>query len=100
MTVFAPKIVENSALPETEIDAFVGRYQYGPAIMTCTREGKQLFAQVAGQPKNPIFAVAENTFVWKVVQAKVEFVKDENGEVARARHTQDGQTLDAPRLKN
>ena len=100
MTIFAPKIAEGIALSEKELDAFVGRYQYGPAIMTCTREGKQLFAQVAGQPKLPIFAVAENTFVWKAVQAKVEFVKDENGEVARARHTQNGQTLDAPRLKN
>ncbi len=100
MTIFAPKIAEGIALSEKELDAFVGRYQYGPAIMTCTREGKQLFAQVAGQPKLPIFAVAENTFVWKAVQAKVEFVKDENGEVASARHTQNGQTLDAPRLKN
>jgi CubicO group peptidase (beta-lactamase class C family) len=100
MTIYAPRIAEGVALSESQLDAFVGRYQYGPAIMTCTREGTQLFAQISGQPKLPIFAVSENSFAWKVVQAKVEFVKDDDGKVTTARHTQGGQTFDAPRLKD
>jgi len=100
ITIFAPKIAEGIALSDTELDAFVGRYQYGPAIMTCTREGNQLFAQLNGQPKLPIFASGANTFAWKAVQAKVEFIKDKDGKVTTARHTQNGQTFDAPRLKD
>jgi CubicO group peptidase (beta-lactamase class C family) len=100
MTIFAPKIAEGLALSEKELDAFVGSYQYGPAIMTCTREGNQLFAQLTGQPKLPIFASGANTFAWKSVQAKVEFIKDKDGKVTTARHTQGGQTVDAPRLQD
>jgi hypothetical protein len=47
----------------------------------------------------PIFPVNETTFKWKVVEAQVEFIKDEAGKVVTARHTQGGTTFDAPRIK-
>jgi CubicO group peptidase (beta-lactamase class C family) len=98
-TFSAPKIVIDVALSEAQLEAFVGRYRYGIAMMTCTREGSQLYAQLTGQPKLPIFPVNETTFKWKVVEAQVEFIKDEAGKVVTARHTQGGTTFDAPRIK-
>jgi hypothetical protein len=98
-TFSAPKIVNVVELTEAQLEAFVGRYRYGMALMTCTREGQQLYAQLTGQPKLPIFPVNETTFKWKVVVAHVEFIMDEEGKVTTARHTQNGTTFDAPRIK-
>jgi CubicO group peptidase (beta-lactamase class C family) len=79
-------------------DAVVGRYDYGGAILTVTREGDLLFAQLSGQPRFEIFPRSDTTFFWKVVEAEVTFVKNDKGQVVKALHKQGGQTLDAPRL--
>lgn len=97
----ATRITEKIAISEKQSDAILGRYQYGPgAIMTFSREGKQLYAQLTGQPKLPIFPVNETTFEWKLVEAKVEFIKDNKGKITAARHSQNGNTFDAPRITN
>jgi CubicO group peptidase (beta-lactamase class C family)/uncharacterized pyridoxamine 5'-phosphate oxidase family protein len=82
-------------------DAYVGRYDYGDgkAIMTVTREGDRLFAQLTGQPKIEIFPKSETEFFWKVVNAQVTFVKDKNGKVTKAIHEQGGRKFDAPRME-
>lgn len=85
-------------LTEEEAEAFVGKYLYGLAIMTVTRDGTQLFAQLTGQPKFPIFPTAENEFEWRVVEARVKFEKNEDGKVTKAVHTQNGVTFSAPKL--
>lgn len=99
VTFTAPKI-EVFVISEDDLEAFVGKYRYGLAVMTTTREGDQLYAQLTGQPKFPIFPTNENTFKWRVVDAQVEFVKDENGKVLHAKHTQNGTSFDAKRINN
>ena len=47
--------------------------------LTITLEGSQLMAQATGQPKFPLFAESETNFFLKVVDAQVEFGKDEKG---------------------
>jgi CubicO group peptidase (beta-lactamase class C family) len=81
-------------------DAVVGRYDYGGAVLTVTREGDRLYAQLTRQPKFEIFPKTESTFFWKVVEAEVTFVKDDKGKVVKAIHKQGGQTIDAPRLED
>jgi hypothetical protein len=82
-------------------DSLVGKYDYGngQAIMTVTREGGRLFAQLTGQPKFEIFPKSETEFFWKVVDAQVTFVKDDKGKVTKAIHHQGGRTFDAPKLE-
>lgn len=80
------------------LDTYVGRYDYGGPILTVTRQGNRLFAQLTGQPTFEIFPKSETEYFWKVVDAQVTFVKNEQGEVTRAIHRQGGQTIDAPRL--
>jgi len=80
-------------------DAVVGSYDYGMAILTVTKEGDKVFAQLSGQPKFEIFPKSETEFFWKVVNAQVTFVKDKSGKVTKAIHEQAGQKFDAPRME-
>jgi len=89
--------VATSVNPAT-YDALVGRYDYGNAILTVTKDGNRLFAQLAGQPKFEIFPKSETEFFWKVVEAEVTFVKNEKGDVTKAIHRQGGQTITAAKL--
>lgn len=94
---FAPDAVKLTA---DQVEPFVGQYQYGPgATMTVNRDGAQLFAQLTGQPKFPIFPKSETEFEWRVVTAKVQFVKGEDGKVTKAIHHQNGTSFDAPKVK-
>lgn len=80
-------------------DDYVGRYDYGGVVMTIRRDGNRLFAQLTGQPEFEIFPKSENEFFWKVVDAQVTFVKDENGKVTHILHRQSGREIKAPKLK-
>jgi CubicO group peptidase (beta-lactamase class C family) len=102
-TINATKLedVKEAKVDPKTYDVLVGRYDYGggKAVMTVTREGDRLFAQLTGQPKFEIFPKSETEFFWKVVNANVTFVKDKNGNVIKAIHEQGGQKLDAPRME-
>ena len=100
-TFKAPKHGDDAVkLTPGQLDAFIGQYQYGPgAVMTISRDGAQLLAQLTGQPKLPIFPKSETEFEWRIVAATVQFVKGDDGKVAKAVHTQNGTTLDAPKIK-
>ncbi len=99
-TFDAKRIEESTAVevPESVLDGVVGRYDYSGAVMTVTREGKRMFAQLTGQPRLEIYPKSETEFFWKVVPAQVTFVKDSQGKVTKAIHEQGGQKLEAPRL--
>ena len=86
-------------LTPEQVEPFVGQYQYAPGVvMTVSSDGAQLFAQLTGQPKFPIFAKSETEFEWRVVAAKVQFVT-EDGKVTKAVHQQNGGTINAPKIK-
>ncbi len=88
----------NPAVSPTAFDVLAGRYDYGVGIMTVTKEGQHLYAQLAGQPRSEIFPKSDTEFFWKAVEAQVVFVKDKQGKVTKAVHHQGGQTINAPRL--
>jgi CubicO group peptidase (beta-lactamase class C family) len=102
-TINAPKLddVKVAAVDSKTYDTYVGRYDYGggKAIMTISREGDRLFAQLTGQPKFEIFPKSETEFFWKAVNAQVTFVKDSTGKVTKAIHNQGGRKFDAPRME-
>ncbi len=61
---------------------YVGNYELAPTFsIAITLEGGQLMAQASNQRKNPLFAESETMFFLKIVDAQVEFVKNEKGEV-------------------
>ncbi len=86
-------------VPDAKLDAIAGRYQYGLlAVLTVTRRGHQLYAQLTGQPEAPIFAKSDHEFYWKAVNAQVEFVAGPDGVITSAIHHQNGITFTAPKL--
>jgi CubicO group peptidase (beta-lactamase class C family) len=74
------------------LGAYVGTYQLTPDFaIVVTFEGGQLMEQATGQPKFPLFAESETKFFLKVVDAEVEFFKNEKGEVTHLILHQGGQ---------
>ena len=61
---------------------YVGTYELTPTFsIVMTLEGDHLMTQATNQPKFALFPESETTFFLKVVEAQVEFVKNEKGEV-------------------
>ena len=87
----APKILEQ----------FVGTYQLAPKVnMMITIESGQLISQVSGQGKVPLFATSETKFFPKVVDAEIEFGKDDKGVVTHLVLHQGGRDMKASRTSD
>lgn len=64
-------------VPASTLDRYVGDYKFGESqVMTVTRSGDGLQAQLTGQPAIEIFAETETAFFYKVVDAQIDFVSD------------------------
>jgi CubicO group peptidase (beta-lactamase class C family) len=86
---------------EKELDKFVGRYDLTQGmVMTITKENDGLYAQVSGQNKFPIFQSSPGHFFWKVVQATIHFVTDDNGNVTHGHFEQGSFKVDAKKMKD
>jgi CubicO group peptidase (beta-lactamase class C family) len=73
---------------------YVGTYELMPDFdIVMTLEGGQLMTQATGQPKFPLFAESETKFFLKVVDAEVEFFKNDKGEVTHIILQQGGQDM-------
>jgi CubicO group peptidase (beta-lactamase class C family) len=93
-----PKYEVDESVDPTTFAAYVGRYDFLGAVMNVALDGGQLTAQLTGQPPFPIFPLGDDRFFWKVVDAQIEFIKDENGQVVSARHSQGGMNFSIKRL--
>ncbi|HXB75385.1 MAG TPA: serine hydrolase [Candidatus Acidoferrales bacterium] len=86
----APKILEQ----------YVGTYAMAPKInMMIRMQGGQLISQLSGQGKVPLFAKSETKFFPKVVDAEIEFGKDDKGAAYLVLH-QGGRDTKAPRTSD
>jgi hypothetical protein len=87
--------------PGGDVSIYTGRYDFqNGAVMTISAEGSDLFAQLSGQNKFPIYPSAPDEYFWKVVDAKIKFVKDEKGTVTHGHFVQGGFTIDAQKIKD
>jgi beta-lactamase regulating signal transducer with metallopeptidase domain len=79
-----PKIVSVSA---ALLESYVGAYQFDAdtpvagLVLTVTREGDHLGAQLSGQSKSEIFPSGSNEFFNSKARASFTFVTDEQGKV-------------------
>jgi hypothetical protein len=83
------------------LDDYVGSYSLDIApnfVLTFRRDGEQFFTQATGQSELEIFPVSETRFELRVVDASVEFHRDDNGEVNTLTLYQNGENT-ATRLK-
>jgi CubicO group peptidase (beta-lactamase class C family) len=62
---------------------YVGTYELAPTFsIVMTLEDGHLTAQATNQNKNPVFPESDTKFFFKVVDAQLEFFKNDKGEVA------------------
>ena len=61
---------------------YVGEYTLAPGVViTVDAAGEQLYAQLTHQARFPVFAYADARFVYRVVDARLEFERDASGAV-------------------
>lgn len=89
---------EMSVKPE-DLQRYTGRYELpNIGVFTITSEKEKIYAQLSGQPKFEIFPMGEDQFFFKVVEARLKFLKDEHGEINSVVLFQNGQELKAKKL--
>jgi beta-lactamase regulating signal transducer with metallopeptidase domain len=82
------------------LDNYVGFYSVGDrAVLTVTRDGGQLKAQVTGQGVAPIFPSAKTEFFYKVVKAQLSFAVDGKGRATSVTLHQNGHDQPMPRIE-
>jgi CubicO group peptidase (beta-lactamase class C family) len=81
------------------LEQYVGTYQLSPnRDLFVTLQGSQLITEATGQDaKIPLFAESEASFFAKVIDAQIEFGKDENGKVTHLTLHQGPVSIKAPR---
>ena len=95
-----PKEKQEIKLDESILKKYVGEYQLAPSfILAISLDNGKLMAQATGQSPVEIYAEKEDHFFLKVVEARIEFIKDENGNVTELILYQNGQTPRGKKIK-
>ncbi|MNE63493.1 Penicillin-binding protein 4* [compost metagenome] len=90
---------EISITPE-ELQKFVGTYEVEKEFeIKISLDKDQLFSQLTGQDAFRIFAESEMLFFYKVVDAQIQFEKNEKGEISNLFLLQNGKKIEAKRTK-
>ena len=79
-------------------DAYAGEYQSQIGVFTVTRQGDQLFAELAGQPKVRLYPENDREYFLTVVEATVTFDVDAQGKATQLTLHQGGDNLPAKRI--
>jgi bla regulator protein blaR1 len=87
------------SLDASVLDEYVGSYKAGDrAVITVTRTGQQLMAQLTGQPSAPIYPESTREFFYKIVDAQISFVPDAQGQASSLVLHQNGHNMTMPRV--
>ncbi|WP_221029955.1 serine hydrolase [Actomonas aquatica] len=69
-------------LAPAQLEGLAGDYELAPTlIVSITVDRGQVFAQLTGQARYPVYAKAPDRFFYDVVEAELEFQRDETGAV-------------------
>lgn len=87
-------------LNPTDFDVFVGEYELAPGfLIKVWREENNYKAQATGQPSFDMFPESATKFFLKVVDAQVEFSKNDQGEVTHMTLFQGGRAMPGKKVK-
>ena len=100
-TAAAPQGAKEITLEPKILGQYAGTYELAPNFkIMITLEGNQLMAQASGQSRLPIYPSSETKFFYKVVDAQIEFFKNDKGVVDRLVLHQNGREMPAPRTSD
>lgn len=94
-----PELNTQVTLDSSQLQQYVGVYELSPVfkITVTTKDGK-IFGQATGQQPFEMFAKKDNQFFLKVVDAQVEFFKNDKGEVEKMILHQNGQDIPGKKI--
>lgn len=82
------------------VDSYAGEYELSPNfIITITNGSGKLMAQATGQSKRELVPISETEFSLRGGEAKVTFVKNEQGNVTELILTQNGRKIPAKKIR-
>ena len=88
------------SVTDDTMQKYAGKYELAPSfILTIRHEPGQLYAQATGQPEFPIFPSSETKFYLKVVEAQIEFNKNESGEIESLTLYQNGRETPGKKIE-
>lgn len=90
------KITINQKILNTYVGDFELQKEY---ILTITEENSRLSFKSTGQPISTLIALSNTEFKLKDIEAKIEFVTNEENNVESIKIHQGGQIMNAPRIK-
>ena len=94
-----PSHVEIKLQPDL-LSNYIGEFELSPGfVLAVTLEGDRIFTQATGQNKVEIYPKSETKFFLKVVDAQLEFVKDDTGKFNKVILHQGGRNLEGKRVK-
>lgn len=94
------KIRKEIIITTEELQKFVGTYEVEKDFeIKISVDKDQLFSQLTGQNVFPIFVESEMLFFYKVVDAQIQFEKNEKGEISNLFLLQNGKKIEAKRTK-
>jgi hypothetical protein len=95
-----PKPRTEMELDTTILRQYTGDYQLSPEwILTIALEDGQLTAATKGQGKTELFAEKEDFFFVKMADVQIEFIKNVSGKPTKLIFYQNGQQLQALKIK-
>lgn len=87
-------------VPAEVLASYTGTYELAPNFKIFIKvKDNQLFAKATGQPEFPVFPINETRFFYKVVEAEIEFYKNENGEVESLTLFQGGREMPGKKVE-
>lgn len=75
------------------IDRYVGRYLNDKLEITASREGEQLYVQVTGYNRYPVYPYTDHDFFAAVLPAQISFVTDQTGKATQMIRHQRGKDI-------
>lgn len=94
------KIRKEIKLPIEQLQNYVGTYEIDKDFKLIIKlKNDQLFAEATGQNALPIFAESETLFFLKVVDAQLEFEKNDKNEIVKLFLLQNGNKIEAKRTE-
>ncbi len=95
-----PKARTEVKLDASVLEGYVGEYRLSPTVtLVVTREADQLFIQVTGQSRFPIYPESETDFFLKVLDAQITFSRDPGGRATSLVVHQNGRNTPGQRIR-
>lgn len=95
-----PERQKEVAMSAAELAQYEGRYALAPQFILSVRRGPDgLLVGATGQGEAPVYASGKDRFFYKVVNAQLEFKRDEQGAVSSVVLHQSGQALPGKRVQ-